>query len=132
MTAVWKNFYFDVLDDIVDKYNNTFHETIEIKPIDFKSDSYAEYNVDSDEKSPKFKISDRVRISKYKNIFAKEYTLKKKFSLLAKLKMQFHGLVINDLNGREIVETFYEKELQKANQKEMRIEEVIKKIERVW
>ena len=45
--------------------------------------------------------------------------------------MQFHGLVINDLNGREIVETFYEKELQKANQKEMRIEEVIKKIERV-
>ena len=132
MAAVWKNFYFDVLDDIVDKYNNTFHETIEIKPIDFKSDSYAEYNVDSDEKSPKFKVSDRVRISKYKNIFAKEYTLKKKFSLLAKLKMQFHGLVINDLNGREIVETFYEKELQKANQKEMRIEEVIKKIERVW
>ena len=132
MAAVWKNFYFDVLDDIVDKYNNTFHETIEIKPIDFKSDSYAEYNVDSDEKSPKFKVSDHVRISKYKNIFAKEYTLKKKFSLLAKLKMQFHGLVINDLNGREIVETFYEKELQKANQKEMRIEEVIKKIERVW
>ena len=117
MTAVWKNFHFDVLDDIVDKYNNTFHKTIEIKPIDFKSDSYAEYNVDSDEKSPKFKISDRVRISKYKNIFAKEYTLKKKFSLLAKLKMQFHGLVINDLNDREIVETFYEKELQKTNQK---------------
>ena len=132
MAAVWKNFYFDVLDDIVDKYNNTFHETIEIKPIDFKSDSYAEYNVDSDEKSPKFKVSDRVRISKYKNIFAKEYTLKKKFSLLAKLKMQFHGLVINDLNGREIVETFYEKELQKTNQKEMRIEKVIKKIERIW
>ena len=132
MTAVWKKFYFDVLDDIVDKYNSTFHETIEIKPIDFKSDSYAEYNVDSDEKSPKFKISDRVRISKYKNIFAKEYTLKKKFSLLAKLKMQFHGLVINDLNDREIVETFYEKELQKTNQKEMRIEKVIKKIERVW
>ena len=132
MTAVWKIFYFDVLDDIIDKYNNTFHKTIEIKPIDFKSDSYAEYNVDSDEKSPKFKVSDRVRISKYKNIFAKECTLKKKFSLLAKLKMQFHGLVINDLNGREIVETFDEKELQKTNQKEMRIEKVIKKIERIW
>ena len=50
MTAVSKNVYFDVLDDIVDKYNNIFHKTIKMKPIDVKSDSYAEYNVDSTEK----------------------------------------------------------------------------------
>ena len=75
MTAVPKNVYFDVLDDIVDKYNNTFHRTIEIKPIDVKPISYTEYNVDSNGKNPKFKIGDHVRISKYKNIFVKGYTL---------------------------------------------------------
>ena len=74
MTAVSKNVYFDILDDIVGKYNNTCHRTIKLKPIDVNSDSYAEYNVDSNDKDPKFKIGDHVRISKYKNIFAKEYT----------------------------------------------------------
>ena len=75
MTAVPKNVYFDVLDNIVDKYNNAFHRTIEMKPIDVKPISYAEYNVDSNEKNPQFKIGDHVRISKYKNIFIKGYTL---------------------------------------------------------
>ena len=74
MIAVPKNFYFDFLDDIADKYNNTYHRTIKMKPIDVKSDSYAEYNVDSNEKDPKFQVGDHVRISKYKNIFAKGYT----------------------------------------------------------
>ena len=71
ITAVSKNIYFDVLDDIADKYNNTVHKTIEMKPIDVTSDSYAEYNKDSNKKDPNFKIGDHVRISKYKNIFAK-------------------------------------------------------------
>ena len=74
MTAVSKNFYFDVLEDIVNKYNSTAHGSIKIKPIDVTSDSYAEYNEDSNKKDPKFKVSDHVRISKYKNIFAKGYT----------------------------------------------------------
>ena len=74
MTAISKNVYFDVLDDIVNKYNNTVHRTIKMKPIDVTSDSYAEYNKDSNEKEPKFKVGDHVRISKYKNIFAKGYT----------------------------------------------------------
>ena len=74
MTAISKNVYFDVLDDIVNKYNNTVHRSIKMKPIDVTSDSYAEYNEDSNEKDPKFKVGDRVRISKYKNIFAKGYT----------------------------------------------------------
>ena len=79
MTAISKNVYFDVLDDIVNKYNNTVHRTIKMKPIDVTDDSYAEYNENSMElysnkKNPKFKVGDKVRISKDKNIFAKGYT----------------------------------------------------------
>ena len=74
MTAVSKNVYFDVLNNFVDEYNNTYHNTIKMKSIDVKSNSYAEYNVDSNDKGPKFKIDDHVRISRYKNIFAKKYT----------------------------------------------------------
>ena len=73
MTAVSKNVYFDVLDDTVNKFNKTYHKTIQMKPIDVKSDSDAEYNVDSNDKGPKFQIGDNVRISKYKNIFAKKF-----------------------------------------------------------
>ena len=72
-TVVSKNVYFEVLEDIVDKYNNTFHRTIKRKPIDVKFDSNGKYNVDSNEKDPKFNVGDHVRISKYKNIFAKGY-----------------------------------------------------------
>ena len=71
MAAISKKLYFDVLDDIVKKYNNTVHRTIKMKPIDVTADSYAEYNGDSNEKDPKCKVGDRVRISKYKNIYAK-------------------------------------------------------------
>ena len=74
MTAISKNVYFDVLDDIVDKYNNTIHKTIKMKPIDVTGDSYAEYNENRNKKDPKFKLGDHVRISKYKIIFAKGYT----------------------------------------------------------
>ena len=71
MLSISKNIYFDVLDDIVNKYNDTVHRTIKMKPIDVTSDSYAEYNEDSNETKSKFKVGDRVKISKYKNTFAK-------------------------------------------------------------
>ena len=74
MTAFPKNVYFYVLDDIVDKYNNTVHKSIKMKPIDVTSDSYADYNEDSNVTKPKFNVGYHVRISKYKNIFAKGYT----------------------------------------------------------
>ena len=74
MTAISKNVYFDVLDDIVDKCNNTVHKTIKIKPIEVTDDSYAEINEIANKKDPKFKVGDNLRISKYKNIFAKGYT----------------------------------------------------------
>ena len=62
-----KNVYCDILNDIINKYNNTFHTTIKMKPTDVKSDSYLQYNVDSNDKNPKFKTGDNVKISKYKN-----------------------------------------------------------------
>ena len=74
MTDVSNNVYFDVLDDIVNKYNSTVHRTIKMNPINVTSDSYAEYNEESNEKDPKFKVGHRVRILKYKNIFVKGYT----------------------------------------------------------
>ena len=74
MTATSKNLYFDVLDDTVNKYNNTVHRTIKMKPINVMDDSYVDYDEDFNKKDPKFKIGDHVRISKCKNIFANEYT----------------------------------------------------------
>ena len=74
MTAISKNVYFDVLDDIVNKYNNTVHRTIKMKPIDVKDNTYVDSKKEVNDKDPKFKVGDLVRISKYKNIFAKGYT----------------------------------------------------------
>ena len=81
MTAMSKNVYFDVLDDIVNKYNNTVHRTIKMKPVDGKDNEYVDSmelhsKKEVNDKDPKFKVGDRVRISKYKNIFAKVYTPK--------------------------------------------------------
>ena len=73
MRTIPKNVYFDVLDEIVNKYNNAVHRTIKIKPIDVTSDSYAEYNENSNKKDLKFKVGDFARVLKYKNIFAKGY-----------------------------------------------------------
>ena len=74
MTAISKNDSFDVLDDIVNKYSNTVHRTIKMKPTEVTDDYYAEYNEVLNKKDRKFKVGDNVRISKYKNIFAKGYT----------------------------------------------------------
>ena len=91
MTGVSKNGYFDVLDAIVDEYNNTCHITIKMKAIDVKSDSFAEYNGESNEKDPKFKVGDHVRISEYENIHLIGVT---KSLSLKKLKILCLGLVI--------------------------------------
>ena len=110
MTAVSKSTYFDVLHNIVDKYNNTYHSTIKMKPIDVKSNFYAEYTVDPNAKDPKFKIGDHVRISKYKNIFAKGYTpnWSEEVFIISKIKNTVPWTyVIMDLNCEEIVGTFY-------------------------
>ena len=130
MTTISKNVYFDVLQDIVNKYNNTVHRTIKMKPIDVADDSFVKYNEESNEKDPKFKVGDHVRISKYKNIFAKGCSpnWSEEVFVINKIKSTAPWTyVINDLNGEQITGSFYEKELQKTNQKEFRIEKVIKR-----
>ena len=122
MAAISKNVYFDVLDDIVNKYNNTVHKTIKMTPIDVTSDSYAEYNKISTKKDPKFKLGDHVRISKYKNSFAKGYTQNwsEEVLLLAKLKLHFCGLtrlVIRMVN--QLLEVFMNKNCKKLIKKNL-------------
>ena len=129
MTALSKNVYFDVLDNIVNKYNNTVHRTIKMKPIDVTTDSYAECNEDSNKRNPRFKVGDHVRISKCKNIFAKGYApnWSEEIFVIKKVNTAPWTYVISDLNGEEITGSFYEKELQKTNQEKFRIEKIIER-----
>ena len=129
MTSISKNVYIDKLDDIVDEYNNTYHTAIKMKPINVKDNTYINTDKEINYKDPKFKVGDYVRISKYKNIFAKGYmpNWSEEVFVVDKIKNTVPWTyVINDLNGEEITGTFYENELQKTNQKEFRIEKVIK------
>ena len=72
-TAILRNVYIDKLDDIVKKCNNTYHTAIKMKPADVKDNTYIDFEKEVNDKNPKFKVGDHVRISKYKNIFAKMY-----------------------------------------------------------
>ena len=73
MTSVSKDFYIDQLDDIVNKCNNTYQNRIKMKPGDLKLSTYIDFSKEINEKDAKFKIGDTLKISKYKNIFAKGY-----------------------------------------------------------
>ena len=122
MTAVSINVYFDVLDDVVNKYNNIVHRTIKMKPIEIISNSYADYNEDSNEKALKFKVGDHVKRSKYKNIFAKRYTQNwsEEVFIISKIKNTVSWTyMIIDLSGEKIVGIFYEKELQNLVKKNL-------------
>ena len=124
MTAILKNVYIVKLDDVVIEYNNTYHRTIKMKPVDVKDNTYIDFEKEVNDKNPKFKIGDHVRISKYKNIFSKGYipNWSEEVYIISKIKNTIPWTyLINDLNGEEIIETFYEKELQKV------IENVIKR-----
>ena len=131
MTSISKNVYTDKLDDIVNKCNNVYHNTIKMKPVDVKSNTYIDSSKEINEKDhPKFKIGDNVRISKYKNIFAKGYTPNWSEEVFVIKKIKNTALwtyLIIDLDGEEIVGTFYENELQNTNQEEFGIEKVIKR-----
>ena len=130
MTSISKNMSIDLLDDIVDEYNNTYHRSIKMKPIDVKNNTYIDFKKESNDKNPKFKVGDHVRISKYKNIFPKGYmpNWSEEIFVISKMKNTIPWTyVLNDLNGEEIIGTFYENELQKNNKKEFRIEKVLKK-----
>ena len=127
MTAFSKKIYFDVLDDIENKYINTVHRTIKMKPIDITDDYHVESNENPNEKDPKFTAGDHVRISKYQIIFAKGYTPNwSEVFVINKIRNTVRWTyVINDLNEKEIIGSFYENELQETNEKEFRIEKVL-------
>ena len=94
-------FCIDKLDDIVNEYNNTYHRTIYMKPVDVKDNTYINFEKEVNNKDPKFKVGDYVRISKYRNIFAKGYMpnwseevfIKNKV-FISKIKKQFHGHIL--------------------------------------
>ena len=98
MTSISKNVYIDRLDDIVNEYNNTNHRTIKMKPIDVKDNTYIDSielhsGKEVNNKDPKFKVGNYVRISKYKNIFAKRYisNWSEEVFIINKIKNKFHG-----------------------------------------
>ena len=129
MTSISKNVYIDKLDDIVNKYNNRYYSTIKMKPANVKLNTHFNSSKEINDKDPKFKIGDIVRISKYENIFTKGYVpnWSEEVFVIRKVKNTVPWkYVISDLKGKELVGRFYEKELQKTNKKEFRVEKVIK------
>ena len=116
MAIASKNVYYDVLDDAVNKYNNTKHSTIKMKPIDVK-DNERVYIDEHNEKDRRFKVGDRVRISKFKNIFAKGYTPNWSTEIFIDDKINDtvpYTYNLKDLNDEEIIGSFYDRELQKT------------------
>ena len=117
MPPTGKNVYHDVLDDVVNKYNNTKHSTIKMKPIDIRDKDKRVYIDEHNEKDSRFKVGDRVRISRYKNIFAKGYTpnWSKEIFIVDKINDTVpYTYNLKDLNDEEIIGSFYDKELQKG------------------
>ena len=122
MTAISKNIYIEKLDDIVDEYNNTYHITIKMKPVDIKDNTYIDFEKEINDKDSKFKVGDHVRISKYKNIFVKGYmpNQSEEVFVIKKVKNSVPWThVINDLNDEEIIGTFYEKNCKRLIKKNL-------------
>ena len=129
MTAIGKNVYIDALDDIVKRFNSIVHSSIKMKSKDVTDIKYVEYSEETNKKDPKFKVGENIKISKYKNIFAKGYTPNRSEEVFVINKIQNTvpwTYLVNDLNGEKTKSSFYEKELQKTDQKEFRIEKVIR------
>ena len=110
MISIPINVYIDKLNETANEYYHTYYKTIKIKPVDVKDNTYVGVNKEVNDKDPKFKVGDHVRMSKHKNIFAKGFTPN-----------------WSEEGGEKVIGTFYEKELQKTNQKAFTIEKVIKK-----
>ena len=117
MTATGKNVYYDVLDDVINEYDNTKHNTIKMKPKDVGYNNKRLYIDEHNKKDSRFKIDDRVRISKFKNMFAKECTPNWSNEIFIVNKINDTGPYtynIKDLNVEKIIGSFYDRELQKT------------------
>ena len=129
MTLISKNVYIDKLDDIFNKYNNACHITIKMKPVDVKSSTCINSSKKINDEDPKFKIRDIVRISKYKNIFAKGYApyWSEEVFVIKKVKNTARGrMLLVILKAKKLLECFTKKNSKKTKQKEFRVEKVIK------
>ena len=121
ITSISKNIYIDKLDDIVKKYNNTYHTSVKMKHVDVKDNTYIDFKKESNDKNPKFKVGDHVRISKYKNIFAKGYipNWSEEIFAISKIKNTVPSTyVLNDLKGKKLLVLFMKmnyKALSKMN-----------------
>ena len=114
--ATGKNVYYDVLDDVVNECNNTKHNTIKMRPKDVR-DNKRVYIDEHNGKNSRFKVSDRIRISKFKNIFARGYTSNWSRDIFIVNKINDtvpYTYNLKDLNGEEIIGSFYDRELQKT------------------
>ena len=117
MTATGKNVYYDVLEDVVNKYNDTKHSTIKMTPIDVGDNNKRVYIDEHNEKDSRFKVGARVRICKFKNIFTKGYTpnLSKEIFFVDKINDTVpYTYNLKDLNDKEIIGSFYDRELQRV------------------
>ena len=111
---------------IVNNYHNTYHSTIKMNPVDVKSSTYIESSKDINDEDSKFKIFYISRTTKYENIYVPNWS--EEVFVIKNVKNTVPWTyVISDFKGEEIVGTFYEKGLQKTNQKEFRVEKVIKR-----
>ena len=130
MTTIGKNVYIDVLDDIVKNYNNTVHSSIKMKPKDVTDIKYIEYSEETNKKSPKFKVGDNVRISKYKNIFAKGYTPNWPEEVFVVNRVHNNvpwTYLINDLTGEEIRVVFMKKNCKRLIRKNVGLKKRLKR-----
>ena len=117
MAATGKNVYYDVLDHVVNEYSNTKHSTIKMKPIDVADNNKRVHIDEHNEKDSRFKVGHRVRISRFKNIFAEGYTpnWNKETFIVNKVNDRVpYTYNLKDLNDEEIIDCFYDKELQKT------------------
>ena len=122
MTSISENLYIDKLYDIVNEYNNAYHEAIKMKPVDVKSGNYVEYNVNFNDKYPKFQVGDHVRISKYKNIFGEGYTpnWSEEIFVIKKVQTTVPWIYVsNEFNGEEIIATFMKKNCRRLTTKNL-------------
>ena len=122
MTSISENLYIDKLYDIVNEYNNTYHEAIKMKPVDVKSGNFVEYNVNFNDKYPKFQVGDHVRISKYKNIFGEGYTpnWSEEIFVIKKVQTTVPWIYVsNEFNGEEIIATFMKKNCRRLTTKNL-------------
>ena len=115
MTSISRNVYSDKLDDIVHKYNNTYHSTIKMKPVDVKSSIYINSSKEINYKDPKLEIGDIVWISKYKNIFPKGYVpnWSQEFFVITKIK--------NTVTEKKLLEGFTKMNCKKQIKKSLEL-----------